>query len=57
MAVSSPAICAQGIAARSAKGHHQDLRPQGWIEVGKGLLKLALLGAITFFWGSRGWPG
>jgi flagellar biosynthetic protein FlhB len=25
--------------------------PQGWIEVGKGLLKLALLGSIAWFWG------
>lgn len=26
--------------------------PQGWIELGKSLLKLALLGSIAWFWGS-----
>lgn len=26
--------------------------PQGWIELGKSLLKLALLGAIAWFWGA-----
>lgn len=28
------------------------LGPQGWIELGKGLAKLALLGAIAWFWGA-----
>lgn len=33
-----------------AKGITKIFGVQGWIEVGKGLLKLALLGAITWFW-------
>jgi flagellar biosynthetic protein FlhB len=33
------------------KGMTKVFGPQGWIEVGKGLLKLTLLGAIAWFWG------
>ncbi|WP_206238318.1 EscU/YscU/HrcU family type III secretion system export apparatus switch protein [Novosphingobium terrae] len=33
------------------KGMSKVFGPQGWIEVGKGLLKLALLGTIAWFWG------
>jgi flagellar biosynthetic protein FlhB len=33
------------------KGITKIFGTQGWIEVGKGLLKLALLGAITWHWG------
>ena len=29
------------------------LGAQGWIELGKSLLKLALLGTIAWYWGSR----
>lgn len=46
---------AGNIAPRSSrldptKGISKIFGTQGWIEVGKGLLKLALLGAITWFW-------
>ena len=34
------------------KGLQRMFGPQGWIELGKGLAKLALLGAIAWFWGS-----
>jgi len=34
-----------------ANGLARMLGPQGWIEVGKGLLKLGLLGAIAYQWG------
>jgi flagellar biosynthetic protein FlhB len=33
-------------------GLQRMLGPQGWIELGKGLAKLALLGSIAWFWGS-----
>ena len=46
---------AGNIAPRAArmdptKGIAKIFGTQGWIEVGKGLLKLALLGSITWFW-------
>lgn len=34
------------------KGLQRMFGPQGWIELGKGLAKLALLGSIAWFWGS-----
>ena len=33
-------------------GLQRMLGPQGWIELGKGLAKLALLGSIAWFWGA-----
>jgi flagellar biosynthetic protein FlhB len=44
-------IAPKGSRLDPAKGITKIFGMQGWIEVGKGLLKLALLGSITFFWG------
>jgi flagellar biosynthetic protein FlhB len=43
-------IAPKGSRLDPSKGISKIFGPQGWIEVGKGLLKLALLGAITWFW-------
>lgn len=43
-------IAPKGSRLDPTKGITKIFGMQGWIEVGKGLLKLALLGGITFFW-------
>jgi len=43
-------IAPRGSRMNPAKGITKIFGTQGWIEVGKGLLKLALLGTITWFW-------
>jgi flagellar biosynthesis protein FlhB len=43
-------IAPRGSRLNPAQGMTKIFGTQGWIEVGKGLLKLALLGSITWFW-------
>lgn len=49
-------IAVKGNRLDPLKGMQRVFGPQGWIEMGKGLLKVSLLGVIAFGW-ARHWAG